>query len=178
MSKQIHIDPAALRTALGQYATGVAVVTTLDADGRPTGLTVNSFASVSLDPPLVLWSLALTSACLPAFRACGHFVVNVLAADQVEISNRFAKTGHDKFADLSWTPGLGGAPLLEGCCAFFECSNEARHAGGDHLIFIGRVEHFGRHHKQPLLFHGGRYCERAELPHAPAIPRKHGKEKT
>jgi flavin reductase (DIM6/NTAB) family NADH-FMN oxidoreductase RutF len=156
-------DPLLLRVALGQYATGVAVVTTVDGDGRPLGLTINSFASVSLDPPLVLWSLGRSSACLPAFKACSHFAINVLAADQVELSNRFAAAALDKFAHLEWTPGLGGAPLLAGCCARFECASEARHAGGDHLILIGRVERFGHEKREPLVFHGGRYCTRIEL---------------
>ncbi|MDD5250918.1 MAG: flavin reductase family protein [Rhodocyclaceae bacterium] len=163
MSRQMNIDPLLLRVALGQYATGVAIVTTVDADGRPMGLTVNSFASVSLDPPLVLWSLGRGSACVPSFKACSHFVVNVLAADQVELSNRFAAAALDKFAHLQWQPGLGGAPLLPGCCARFECSSEARHAGGDHLIFVGRVERFDREERPPLVFHGGRYCARIEL---------------
>lgn len=158
----MSLDSLALRVALGQYATGVAVVTTLDAEGRPAGLTVNSFASVSLAPPLVLWSLAQTSACMQAFRSCSHFAVNVLAADQIEMSNRFALAGYDKFAGITWTPGLDGVPLLDGCCARFECRNHAHHAGGDHIIFIGRVEHFMRADLPPLVFHGGRYCTRGE----------------
>lgn len=158
------MDPIALRNALGQYATGVAVVTTLDAEGRPTGLTVNSFASVSLDPPLVLWSLALTSACIPAFENCSHFAVNVLTADQVALSNRFATNGIDKFAGVEWSAGLGGAPVLAGVGAVFECRNQARHPGGDHTIFIGRVERFAHGEVAPLVFHAGRYCARAELP--------------
>lgn len=159
----MNIDPIALRNALGQYATGVAIVTTVDDQGRPTGLTVNSFASVSLDPPLVLWSLALTSACVAAFETCSHFAVNVLTVEQVAISNRFAMTGADKFAGIAWSPGLGGAPILSGVGAVFECRNEARHPGGDHTIFIGRVERFSHDELAPLLFHAGRYCARAEL---------------
>ncbi len=158
------IDPIALRNALGQYATGVAIVTTLDGAGRPTGLTVNSFASVSLDPPLVLWSLAANSSCQAAFEACSHFAVNVLTADQVALANRFATNGIDKFAGVAWMPGLGGAPLLAGAGAVFECRSEARHAGGDHTIFIGRVERFAHDEAHPLIFHAGRYCARAELP--------------
>ncbi len=153
----MKIEPLVLRAALGQYATGVAIVATLDGNGRPVGLTVNSFASVSLDPPLVLWSLALTSAALPAFKACSHFAVNVLAAGQKELSIRFATTGLDRFAGLAWMPGLGGAPLLDDCCAHFECRNETRHEGGDHLIFIGRVERFDHAEHPPLVFHGGLY---------------------
>jgi flavin reductase (DIM6/NTAB) family NADH-FMN oxidoreductase RutF len=158
------IDPIALRNALGQYATGVAVVTTLDAEGRPTGLTVNSFASVSLDPPLVLWSLALSAACLATFENCSHFAINVLTADQVAISNRFATNGIDKFAGVEWSAGLGGAPVLKDVGAVFECRNEARYAGGDHTIFIGRVERLAHGEAAPLLFHAGRYCARTELP--------------
>ena len=159
----MSLDSLALRAALGQYATGVTVVTTLDAEGRPAGLTVNSFASVSLEPPLVLWSLAQTSACMQAFKACSHFAVNVLAADQVELSNRFALAGYDKFAGVTWTPGVGGVPLLDGCCARFECRSHAHHAGGDHTIFVGRIERFMRADVPPLLFHGGRYCVRGDL---------------
>jgi flavin reductase (DIM6/NTAB) family NADH-FMN oxidoreductase RutF len=166
----MNMDPIALRNALGQYATGVAVVTTLDSQGRPTGLTVNSFASVSLDPPLVLWSLAQNSTCMAAFEACSHFAVNVLTAEQVALSNRFATTGLDRFADLAWTPGLGGAPLLPQVGAVFECRTEARHPGGDHTIFIGRVERFSHGEVPPLIFHAGRYCARTELP---PIPAKH-----
>jgi 3-hydroxy-9,10-secoandrosta-1,3,5(10)-triene-9,17-dione monooxygenase reductase component len=158
------IDPNALRNALGQYATGVAIVTTIDGAGRPAGLTVNSFASVSLDPPLVLWSLALNSSCLPAFEACSHFAVNVLTAEQIVLSNRFATNGIDKFADVEWSAGLGGAPVLKHVGAVFECRNEIRYAGGDHTIFIGRVERFAHGEAAPLLFHAGRYCARAELP--------------
>lgn len=160
----MNIDPIALRNALGQYATGVAIVTTLDAQARPVGLTVNSFASVSLDPPLVLWSLASGSNCLAAFQACRHFAVNVLTADQVALSNRFATNGIDKFADVAWTPGLGGIPLLAGTGAVFECRRETSHPGGDHIIFIGRVERFAHGEEHPLIFHAGRYCARSELP--------------
>lgn len=160
----MSLDPIALRNALGQYATGVAIVTTLDGEGRPTGLTINSFASVSLDPPLVLWCLAFTSACGPAFAACKHFAVNVLTDAQVALSNTFATNGIDKFAGVAWTPGLGGVPLLAGTGAVFECSIEERHAGGDHTIFIGRVERFAHGESSPLIFHAGRYCARAELP--------------
>ena len=150
-------DHRALRDTLGAFATGVTVVTALDPDGRAIGLTVNSFNTVSLDPPLVLWSLSLASPSLEAFRQASHFAVNVLAADQQALSERFARRNSDKFADVDWREGLGGAPLLSGCCAVLECRNEVQHAGGDHLIFIGRVEGCSRQDKAPLLFHGGRY---------------------
>ncbi len=147
----------ALRNALGAFATGVTVVTALDASGRAIGLTVNSFNSVSLEPPLIVWSLSLASPNLAAFRECSHYAINVLALDQAWLSQRFASREADKFSGLDWKAGLGGAPLLRGCCASFECANEARHAGGDHLVFIGRVERHGHHPKEPLVFQGGRY---------------------
>lgn len=163
------LDPQQFRAALGQFATGVAVVTTVGPDGRPAGVTVNSFASVSLDPPLVLWSLALKAATMPAFRAAGHFAVNILAADQVELSNRFALPQADRYAGIDWTPGLGGAPLLDGCCARIECRAETQYEGGDHLIFVGRVERLERAERPPLVYHASRYCAVADLPAAPAV---------
>jgi flavin reductase (DIM6/NTAB) family NADH-FMN oxidoreductase RutF len=150
-------DHRALRDALGAFATGVTVVTALDPEGRAIGLTVNSFNSVSLEPPLVLWSLSLASPNLEAFRRAGHFAVNVLAADQQALSERFARRNSDKFAGIDWREGLGGAPLLPGCCAVLECRNETQHAGGDHLIFIGRVEGCSRSDRPPLVFQGGCY---------------------
>lgn len=151
-------DCRAFRDALGNFATGIAVVSALAPDGSYIGLTINSFNSVSLDPPLILWSLALSSPNLDAFRACSHYAVNILAADQRELSQRFATRGGDKFGGLSFREGLGGAPIIPGCCAWFECANEVRHPGGDHLIFIGRVERCARQAgRAPLIYHGGRY---------------------
>lgn len=147
----------ALRDALGMFATGVTVVTARDAGGRAIGLTVNSFNSVSLEPPLIVWSLALSSPKLAAFRACSHYAINVLALDQAWLSQRFASRRSDKFAGIETDDGFGGAPLLHGCCACFECANEIRHAGGDHLVFIGRVERFSHSFKEPLVYQGGRY---------------------
>ena len=146
------------RNTLGCYATGVTVVTALDASGEPIGVTISSFNSVSLDPPLVLWSLAETSPKLDAFRKASHYTVNVLSAGQQELSDRFASRRDDRFAGLSYRSGLGGAPLLDGCTAWFECSPEAHYAGGDHLILVGRVERFARgENEAPLIFHGARY---------------------
>ncbi|MBM3390814.1 MAG: flavin reductase family protein [Betaproteobacteria bacterium] len=153
----VENDHRALRDALGAFATGVTVVTALDRDGRAIGLTVNSFNTVSLEPPLILWSLSRASPSLAAFRAASHFAVNVLAAGQQAVSERFARRGADRFAGIEWQSGLGGAPLLTGCCAVLECRNEVQHEGGDHLIFIGRVERFGRSEAPPLVYHGGRY---------------------
>lgn len=146
-----------LRDALGAFATGVAVVTARTPDGRPVGLTVNSFNTVSLEPPLIVWSLSLSSPSLQALRGADHYAVNVLAADQRALSERFALRNTDKFAGLDLVPGLSGVPLLAGCCAYFECSNETHHRGGDHLVFIGRVERFSHAPKDPLVFHCGRY---------------------
>ena len=151
-------ERASLRYALGSFATGVTVITARDAAGNPAGLTVNSFASVSLDPPLVLWSIGLGSPSFTIFRDCSHYAINVLAADQEEISNRFSNPSPDKFAGLEYTLGLGNAPLLGGCIASFECRNEKQHEGGDHLILVGRVENYIVDMGAPLLFFGSRYA--------------------
>lgn len=151
-------DCRAFRDALGCFATGIAVVTTCAPDGSFVGLTVNSFNSVSLDPPLVLWSLDLGSPSLNAFRSASHYAVNILSAEQEEVSQRFAMRVADKFGDLAVCTGFGGAPLLHGCCAWFECANDAQYPGGDHLIFLGRVERFSADAaRAPLLYHRGRY---------------------
>ncbi|WHZ09983.1 MAG: Nitrilotriacetate monooxygenase component B [Burkholderiaceae bacterium] len=152
------IDARELRDALGHFATGVTVVTTLGLDRAHIGVTVNSFASLSLDPPLVLWSLAKRSWSLPAFQAANHFAIHVLAHDQQALSDRFAKAGHDKFAGVEVGQGLGGVPLLPGGTAVFQCSVEHRYDGGDHLILIGRVEALTTRRAAPLLFYRGRYA--------------------
>ncbi|MEJ8572566.1 flavin reductase [Microbaculum marinum] len=154
-------DPKDFRMALGRFVTGVTVVTAIDPAGRPIGLTANSFNSVSLDPPLVLWSLARKSANLRAFEEASHFAINVLSVDQKEISDRFARPSEDRFAGLEWTPGAGGAPVLGGCAAVFECCSEQRYEGGDHVIFIGRVERFGHEDRVPLAYHAGGYATTA-----------------
>ncbi len=156
-SYQHLLDLRRLRDALGEFATGVTVVTARSADGQPVGVTINSFASVSLEPPLVLWSLGLESPSLAVFESCSHYAVNVLAADQAEFSQRFSQSQSDKFAGIDLKVGAGGTPILPGCCARFECRNEMRYPGGDHVILIGFVERFHREEKPPLIFHGGRY---------------------
>jgi len=156
------IDPQALRQALGQFPTGVAVVTTVAPDGRPVGLTINSFAALSLDPPLVLWSLMNRSPSLAAFSACSHFVVHVLAAGQTTLARQFASAGlPDKFAGIDWQPGPGGAPLLAGALAQFICRPHRQDESGDHTLFIGRVD--GLHQQsgepgEPAVFHRGRFA--------------------
>ena len=147
------LDPKAFRAALGSFATGVTVITTRAADGSPVGLTANSFNSVSLDPPMVLWSLAKKSHSLAAFSRCSHWAVHVLAADQEELSGRFARSGTDKFSGLEVGSGIGGVPLLAGCAARFQCQSTFQHEGGDHLIFVGEVTAFDRTERAPLVFH-------------------------
>lgn len=151
-------DPRAFRNALGSFATGVAIVTTRDASGEAVGLTVNSFNSVSLNPPLVLWSLANNALSLPAFRDAEHWAVHILASDQEALSTRFATRGENKFSGLDVDTGVGGIPLLQGCAARFQCRTASRYQGGDHLIFIGEVQAFDHSENPPLVFHGGRYA--------------------
>jgi flavin reductase (DIM6/NTAB) family NADH-FMN oxidoreductase RutF len=146
------------RAALGMFATGVTIVTARTAEGQVIGLTANSFNSVSLEPPLVLWSLSQAAASLPAFRAGSHYAINVLASDQKLLAERFALKGADRWAGVSFTPGECGAPLLGGAAATFECFNRSRYEEGDHVIFVGEVERCSwRPGASPLLFHGGRF---------------------
>ena len=151
-------DAAEFRMALGSFATGVTIITTRAADGTPMGLTANSFNSVSLSPPLVLWSLANTSMSLAAFRAAPYWAVHVLATDQEELSARFARRGESKFAGLDIESGVGEVPLLKGCSARFQCRTAFQYEGGDHVIFLGEVLAFDRNEAAPLVFHGGRYA--------------------
>jgi flavin reductase (DIM6/NTAB) family NADH-FMN oxidoreductase RutF/DNA-binding IclR family transcriptional regulator len=150
-------DARELRQVLGSFVTGVTVITTVDAAGKPHGLTVNSFSSVSLDPPLILWSQSLTSPSHPVFRDAERFVVNILADDQVEVSNRFARGNVDKFAGCAVDPGLGGVPLIRGGAAYLECRRMDSFRGGDHMVFLGQVERIQRTGRQPLVFGGGKY---------------------
>ncbi|CAE6701284.1 flavin reductase family protein [Paraburkholderia nemoris] len=152
-------DPRALRNALGNFATGITIVTARNADGSAIGLTVNSFNSVSLEPPLIIWSLSQTSSRFDAFQRAAHYAVHVLASDQIELAQRFATSGVDKFLGLRTSSGLGGVPLLENCCAWFECRNESRLEAGDHRLFIGAVERFATAQRKPLIYHGGCYRE-------------------
>ena len=146
------------RDTLGSFATGVTVLTALTPDGKPIGVTISSFNSVSLQPPLILWSLACDSPRLEAFRTASHYAVNVLAADQEWVSDSFASREDNRFSRVRVSKGIADVPLIEGCVAWFECSNEARYPGGDHLIFLGRVQRFARGRvAEPLIFHAGRY---------------------
>jgi len=153
-----HFDALEFRKALGTFPTGVAVVTTRAANGAFVGLTINSFSSLSLEPPLVLWSLQLASPSLGAFDRARHFAVNILAEGQVELSRRFASQVPNKFSDLEVHAGIEGVPLIAGCAARLECRAAARHNGGDHVLFIGQVERFEYDaRKRPLVFYAGRY---------------------
>lgn len=154
-----QIDKRAFRKALGNFATGVTVITARSADGSLVGVTANSFSSVSLEPPLVLWSLDNAAYSRTIFEAAGSFTVNILAANQTELSNRFASRGEfDKFSGVAFRSGLGGAPVFDGIAASFECRTVAIHDGGDHRIFLGQVEVFADHGLAPLLFHRGNYA--------------------
>jgi len=151
------------RAALGMFATGVTIVTARDPQGRRIGLTANSFNSVSLSPPLVLWSLSRSAGSLSAFAEGSHYAINILAADQHDLAERFSSKVVDRFAGLAFHEGSGGAPVLAGAAAVFECFNRSRYEEGDHVIFVGEVERCThRPGAQPLIFHGGRYF--TELP--------------
>jgi flavin reductase (DIM6/NTAB) family NADH-FMN oxidoreductase RutF len=153
-----NFSPPEFRTALGMFATGVTIVTARTTDGELVGLTANSFNSVSLDPPLVLWSLSRAAASMPAFSAGSHYAINILGADQQELALRFAAKGVDRFADVEFIDGVGGAPLLAGAAASFECFNRSRYEEGDHVIFVGEVERCTHNASaSPLLYHGGKF---------------------
>jgi flavin reductase (DIM6/NTAB) family NADH-FMN oxidoreductase RutF len=150
-------DPRDFRSALGTFATGVTIVTIAAPEGTPIGLTCNSFSSVSLSPPLVLWSLSLRSPNLPKFLQAPIFAINVLAADQVELARRFAQSRADKFERVAYRRGSGGVPLIENTAAQLECRNETRYYSGDHVIFIGHVLGYTWRDCVPLVFCRGRY---------------------
>ena len=151
-------EAASLRQALRRFATGVTIVTARRGDGAPIGLTVNSFGSVSLDPPLVLWSLSRASPNLEAFRCAEHFAVNLLGHHQLELARRFAAPHPDRFASLTWKEGLGGVPMIDGSASVFECSRYAEYPGGDHVIFLGRVDRLTTADHTPLVFFDGGFC--------------------
>ena len=146
------------RASLGMFATGVTIVTARAANGTLVGLTANSFNSVSLDPPLVLWSLARSAASMAALRTGSHYAINILAASQKGLAERFATKNVDRWVDVDYNEGIGGAPVLVGAAASFECFNRSRYDEGDHVIFVGEVERcMHSPGASPLLFHGGRF---------------------
>src|SRR6516225_8112685 len=153
------IEPKLFRQLLGCFPTGVAIVTTNTADGRPAGLTCNSFSSVSLEPPLVLFSLRKASSLLPTFVEAGTFAINILSQSQDVLSGRFASSKiTDKFEGVAWRRGPLGTPLIDDCLASFECTVHARHEAGDHEIFIGEVRHMAPGSPDhALVFYKGAY---------------------
>ena len=155
----MNFDRRAFRNALGCFATGVTVVTTITDTGDPVGLTANSFSSVSLDPPLVLFCLDRASQNLAAFHASGRFAVNVLGDDQRDLSVRFSTTIGDRWDGVAWEAWATGAPVLNGCLAALDCETEAIHEGGDHIIIVGRVKRLASTTDgKPLLYFRGNYA--------------------
>ena len=153
-----NFSQSEFRSALGMFATGVTIVTARAAHGTYIGLTANSFNSVSLSPPLVLWSLGRSAGSMAAFRTGSHYAVNILSADQQALAKQFASKDIDRFAGVEFQEGVGGAPLLKGAVATFECYNRSRYDEGDHVIFVGEVERCAkREGASPLLYHGGKF---------------------
>ena len=146
-----------LRQALGSFATGVTIITTLGKNGQKVGMTANSFNSVSLDPPLVLWSLDKNTNCFEDFIKASSFAIHVLAADQQDLSERFANVGQDRFNNLECSQGLDGIPILDRYSACFQCTMEHRYEGGDHIILVGKVVDFIDNQLPPLVFYRGQY---------------------
>lgn len=154
-----NTEPRQFRNALSQFATGVTVVTTTDEDGSPVGVTASSFNSVSLDPPLVLWSLAKSANSMPAYQKSGGFNVHILASHQDALSNQFARPSQDKFSGVDWIACKDGHPVLPEYAALFRCETQYRYEGGDHVIFVGKVTEFETHDYPVLVFHGGKYAD-------------------
>lgn len=155
----MKLDGRAFRNALGEFATGVAAVTTVVNGQSPIGITVNSFSSVSLDPPLILWCLDKKSDTADVFGACGGFTVNVLNGSQQDLSNRLSRPGDHGLQGIATSQGVNGVPRIDEALASFECEVETRHDAGDHIIMIGRVLGFHQHEPiAPLIYHRGAYC--------------------
>ena len=152
------LDQREFRDSLGEFVTGITVVTAKDANGNPVGATANSFSSVSLDPPLVLWNIAKTANSFDAFNQAEYFAIHILHSGQEDISRRFATRDADKFAGLEWSENAGGAPLLADYDVRFECTTEHLYDGGDHLIIVGRVHEMDNKAREPLGFYKGKYA--------------------
>ena len=150
-----HVDAAHYRQVLGRFATGVTVITAMNGS-EPVGLAANSFTSVSLDPPLVLFCAAHASSTWPKIKEAGSFCVNVLSSEQETLSRQFAGKG-DKYAGIGWRPGATGSPVLDGVLAWIDCETEAEYDGGDHVIVVGRVVGLDAAVEQPLLYYRGGY---------------------
>lgn len=152
-----EFDTPHFRHALSQFATGVTIITTRLSDGTLLGLTASSFNSVSLDPPLVLWSLGKHASSMEAFSGNSHYVINVLALDQAALAERFSKRIKNRFEGVEYELSRTGHPILKGVSAWFECHNRSRYPEGDHVIFVGEVERCEAHPRPALVFHGGRF---------------------
>jgi flavin reductase (DIM6/NTAB) family NADH-FMN oxidoreductase RutF len=160
-----QFDAAHFRQALSQFATGVTVITTRLADGTLLGLTASSFNSVSLDPPLVLWSLGTRANSMPVFSGNSHYVINILGAEQAHLAQQFASKMENRFEGVPYTLSRTGQPVLEGVSAWFECHNRSRHEEGDHVIFVGEVERCGfSDGSAPLVYQGGQFSTTVVLP--------------
>lgn len=154
------IDARIFRDTLGLFVTGVTIITTVGEDAEPIGITANSFNSVSLTPPIILWSIGHAARSLPMFRRAEHFAVHILRDDQQDLSQRFAKSNSDKFAGLNIAIGHGGVPLLPNCAACLQCRLFAQHEAGDHVLFLAEVIDISSDKTaRPLVYHGGRYVE-------------------
>lgn len=165
------INPKAFRRALGNFATGVTIITAQGPDGTTVGATASSFNSLSMGPPLILWSSIKGTPSCAVFEQASHFAVNILAADQMEMSNHFARQQDDKFAGVEWEPGIGGAPIFPNCAGRFQCETYDKLDGGDHWIFVGRVLAFDDFGRPPLCFHRGSYAMVFDHPSAfPQMP--------
>jgi flavin reductase (DIM6/NTAB) family NADH-FMN oxidoreductase RutF len=163
ISSASQLDPRELRNTFGSFGTGVTIVTTRHPHGRMVGVTANSFSSVSLDPPIVLWSLLSTSPSLEAFEQAGRFTINVLSAGQHALCRQFSSRVPDKFAGVSWQEGLGGVPVLDDCAANIECRTIDRRTVGDHELFLGQVENYSYQRIPPLLFCQGNFLQGVAL---------------
>ena len=152
-----NLDPRAFRRALGNFATGVTIITARSPDGVNVGVTASSFNSLSMNPPLILWSSMKEALSCPIFESASHFAINILASDQMDMSNHFARQQEDKFADVEWEAGLGGAPIFPNCAGRFQCETYDKLDGGDHWIFVGKVVSFDDFGRSPLCFHQGSY---------------------
>jgi len=157
-----EFDSHHFRRALSQFATGVTIITTRLGNGNFFGLTASSFNSVSLDPPLVLWSLAQGASSMPLFTGNSHYVINVLSAEQVGLAERFARRIANRFEGVEFELSHTGLPILKGSSAWFECHNRSRYPEGDHVIFVGEVERCGVSPQSALVFHGGHFVATKE----------------
>jgi len=155
-------DSALLRETLGCYPTGVVVAATRGEADAPVGLTINSFSSVSLNPPLILWSIALDAPSLSAFRAHPGFTINILSKEQESLGKQFARSSNNKFEGVDWHPGYEGTPVIRNALAVLQCKTYRRYEGGDHEIYLGEVKKINFTDKKPLVFHRGQFVELAD----------------